>query len=83
MPVVFGTHHQFRGNSTDLEWQTSFAMEGMLRDQSHKNLIRADKCHADMMDSQIAGSALPQIRTVTQLMLGLWYGQSTLQVVKR
>jgi hypothetical protein len=31
LPVVFGTHDQFRGNSTELEWQTSFTMEGMLR----------------------------------------------------
>jgi len=27
LPIVFGTHHLFRGNSTELEWQTSFAME--------------------------------------------------------
>ncbi|KAH6649548.1 Alpha/Beta hydrolase protein [Chaetomium tenue] len=27
IPLVFGTHYQFRGNSTELEWQTSFAME--------------------------------------------------------
>ena len=28
LPVIFGTHYQFRGNSTELEWQTSYAMEG-------------------------------------------------------
>jgi len=28
IPLVYGTHYQFRGNSTDLEWKTSFAMEG-------------------------------------------------------
>ncbi|KAK5659085.1 hypothetical protein OQA88_1174 [Cercophora sp. LCS_1] len=27
IPLVFGTHHQYRGNSTELEWQTSFAMQ--------------------------------------------------------
>jgi len=27
LPIVFGTHHLFRGNSTELEWQTSFAMQ--------------------------------------------------------
>lgn len=27
LPLVFGTHHLFRGNSTEFEWQTSFAME--------------------------------------------------------
>ncbi|KAK7914982.1 carboxylesterase [Apiospora marii] len=29
LPVIFGTHYQFRGNSTELEWQTSYAMEEM------------------------------------------------------
>jgi hypothetical protein len=28
LPVIFGTHDLFRGNSTELEWQTSYAMEG-------------------------------------------------------
>lgn len=28
IPLVFGTHWEFRGNSTELEWQTSFSMEG-------------------------------------------------------
>ncbi|KAK4120629.1 alpha/beta-hydrolase [Parathielavia appendiculata] len=28
IPLVFGTHYQFRGNSTELEWQTGYAMEG-------------------------------------------------------
>ncbi|KAM7191212.1 acetylcholinesterase [Naviculisporaceae sp. PSN 640] len=27
IPLVFGTHAQFRGNSTELEWQTSYAMQ--------------------------------------------------------
>ncbi|ORY19530.1 Alpha/Beta hydrolase protein [Clohesyomyces aquaticus] len=27
LPVVFGTHDLFRGNSTELEWQTSYSME--------------------------------------------------------
>ncbi|KAK1836828.1 acetylcholinesterase [Podospora conica] len=27
LPLVFGTHHLYRGNSTEFEWQTSFAME--------------------------------------------------------
>ncbi|KAM7185067.1 acetylcholinesterase [Rhypophila sp. PSN 637] len=27
IPIVFGTHFLFRGNSTELEWQTSFAMQ--------------------------------------------------------
>jgi hypothetical protein len=27
LPLVFGTHYQFRGNSTELEWETSYAME--------------------------------------------------------
>jgi hypothetical protein len=27
LPIVFGTHDLFRGNSTELEWQTSYAME--------------------------------------------------------
>lgn len=27
IPLVFGTHHLFRGNSTELEWQTSFAIQ--------------------------------------------------------
>ncbi|KAK4165554.1 acetylcholinesterase [Cladorrhinum sp. PSN259] len=27
IPLVFGTHYQFRGNSTEFEWQTSFAMQ--------------------------------------------------------
>ncbi|CAI6334264.1 unnamed protein product [Periconia digitata] len=27
LPIVFGTHNQFRGNSTDLEWATSYAMQ--------------------------------------------------------
>lgn len=27
--MVFGTHHLFRGNSTEFQWQTSFAMQGM------------------------------------------------------
>jgi len=25
---VFGTHYEFRGNSTELEWETSYSMEG-------------------------------------------------------
>ena len=25
--MVFGTHHLFRGNSTEFQWQTSFAMQ--------------------------------------------------------
>ncbi|KAK8016668.1 triacylglycerol lipase V precursor [Apiospora rasikravindrae] len=29
LPLIFGTHYQFRGNSTELEWQTSYAMEDM------------------------------------------------------
>ncbi|KAK7984673.1 hypothetical protein PG988_002295 [Apiospora saccharicola] len=29
LPLIFGTHYQFRGNSTELEWQTSYAMEEM------------------------------------------------------
>jgi hypothetical protein len=29
IPMVFGTHHLFRGNSTEFQWQTSFAMQGM------------------------------------------------------
>jgi hypothetical protein len=28
LPIVFGTHDLFRGNSTELEFQTSYAMEG-------------------------------------------------------
>jgi hypothetical protein len=28
IPLIFGTHYQVRGNSTEFEWQTSFAMEG-------------------------------------------------------
>lgn len=28
LPIVFGTHYEFRGNSTELEWLTSYAMEG-------------------------------------------------------
>lgn len=27
IPIVFGTHHLYRSNSTELEWQTSFAMQ--------------------------------------------------------
>ncbi|KAK1834087.1 acetylcholinesterase [Podospora conica] len=27
IPMVFGTHHLFRGNSTEFQWQTSFAMQ--------------------------------------------------------
>ncbi|KAK4142476.1 acetylcholinesterase [Dichotomopilus funicola] len=27
IPLVFGTHFEFRGNSTEFEWQTSYAME--------------------------------------------------------
>jgi len=27
IPLVFGTHFEYRGNSTELEWQTSYAME--------------------------------------------------------
>jgi|SRR3569833_77564 len=34
LPLVFGTHYEFRGNSTELEWQTSFAMEGKRRSPS-------------------------------------------------
>lgn len=26
--MVFGTHHLFRGHSTEFQWQTSFAMQG-------------------------------------------------------
>ncbi|KAK7984374.1 hypothetical protein PG989_011776 [Apiospora arundinis] len=29
LPVIFGTHYQFRGNSTELEWETSYAMEDL------------------------------------------------------
>jgi len=28
IPLVFGTHWEFRGNSTELEWETSYSMEG-------------------------------------------------------
>jgi hypothetical protein len=28
IPLVFGTHWQYRGNSTELEWMTSFSMQG-------------------------------------------------------
>ncbi|KAK3314881.1 Alpha/Beta hydrolase protein [Apodospora peruviana] len=27
IPLVFGTHYEYRGNSTELEWQTSYAIE--------------------------------------------------------
>jgi carboxylesterase type B len=27
VPLVFGTHYQFRQNSTELEWKTSHAMQ--------------------------------------------------------
>ncbi|KAK4118014.1 hypothetical protein N657DRAFT_584396 [Parathielavia appendiculata] len=27
IPLVFGTHYQFRDNSTELEWETSYAIE--------------------------------------------------------
>lgn len=27
LPLVFGTHYEFRGNSTDLEWQTASAYQ--------------------------------------------------------
>jgi hypothetical protein len=28
LPLVFGTHFEFNGNSTELEYETSYAMEG-------------------------------------------------------
>jgi hypothetical protein len=31
IPLVFGTHWQYRGNSTELEWMTSFSMQGTCR----------------------------------------------------
>ncbi|KAK8072738.1 hypothetical protein PG996_006086 [Apiospora saccharicola] len=34
LPLIFGTHYQFRGNSTELEWQTSYAMEAFATDSS-------------------------------------------------
>ncbi|KAK4463169.1 hypothetical protein QBC42DRAFT_250710, partial [Cladorrhinum samala] len=27
IPLIFGTHNQVRGNSTDFEWETSYAMQ--------------------------------------------------------
>ena len=38
IPIAFGTHYQFRGNSTELEWQTSFAMQGMSKNRKPENL---------------------------------------------
>lgn len=29
LPVVFGTHNIVRGQSTELEWQTSYAMQSL------------------------------------------------------
>ncbi|KAI1333579.1 Alpha/Beta hydrolase protein [Xylariaceae sp. FL0016] len=29
LPLVFGTHFQYNGNSTESEWEVSFAMEGL------------------------------------------------------
>src|SRR5690349_8487942 len=46
IPIVFGTHYQFRGNSTELEWQTSFAMQCKfcgLRCKNKKE-VEADHC---------------------------------------
>lgn len=28
LPLLFGTHYLYRGNSTGFEWQTSYGMEG-------------------------------------------------------
>ncbi|KAF3020939.1 hypothetical protein E8E14_005200 [Neopestalotiopsis sp. 37M] len=29
LPLIFGTHFQYNGNSTEFEWQVSYAMEGL------------------------------------------------------
>jgi carboxylesterase type B len=29
LPIVFGTHYEYRGNSTPFEWDVSFAMEAL------------------------------------------------------
>ncbi|KAK8122704.1 Alpha/Beta hydrolase protein [Apiospora sp. TS-2023a] len=39
LPLIFGTHYQFRGNSTELEWQTSYAMEALPPASSHLELL--------------------------------------------
>lgn len=31
LPLIFGTHYEFRGNSTELEWLTSYVMEGNIK----------------------------------------------------
>lgn len=28
LPLLFGTHYEYRGNSTDFEWETSIGMQG-------------------------------------------------------
>lgn len=28
LPLIFGTHYEYRGNSTEFEWQVSYSMEG-------------------------------------------------------
>lgn len=31
LPILFGTHYEYRGNSTDFEWEVAGLMQGMLK----------------------------------------------------
>ena len=38
LPLLFGTHYEYRGNSTEYEWQVALGMQGKFRDISRQNL---------------------------------------------
>jgi hypothetical protein len=59
LPLVFGTHFEFNGNSTELEYETSYAMEGTCLPSSRPmSRIHADRLHtADFWVSFLTNSS--------------------------
>lgn len=68
LPLAFGTHYEYDNThtglkSTDLEWGTSFAMEGMLKSPTQIGSVAA---HCVDVNMQVSGSRSPPTRTKVQ-----------------
>lgn len=55
LPILFGTHYEYRENSTDFEWEVADSMQGMF-----SSLQRNCPCQDTIVNpSQLSGSRLP------------------------
>jgi hypothetical protein len=57
IPLVFGTHYEFRGNSTELEWETSYSMEGRMKRYHAFRFTHTD-------ERQVSGTLWPPSRLI-------------------